>query len=238
MSLGLTDHQWIEYGAVLRRIHATMLPDDLLALVPRETFVPHPYLCGVVKQLLATIEGRAYADLYQDELAAFWQEKRDEIRHIVARAETLGLALQAMTSEFGLCHADIHTNNLLLDPEGLLFVVDWDQPVFAPKERDLMFVVDTPIGGLKAEPRQEALFFQGYGAVELDWLALAYYRYEWALEDMGGFAEMVFLREGVSAETKANEIGHFKTLFLPGFIIAAAYEAEPHLPPALQSIRQ
>jgi spectinomycin phosphotransferase len=235
MMAGLTDQQWIEYGAVLRRIHSTPLPDDLLASVPKETFVPNPDIDSVVQELLATIEPRQYADPYQNELAAFWNERRAEIQHLVDRAQALGRALQAAPPEFVLCHADIHTANLLLDADGRLCVIDWDQPIMAPKERDLLFVVDTPIGLLEAKPRQEGLFFKGYGATEVDWLALAYYRYEWAVQDIGGFAELVFLHEDASEETKAEALSISRYLFQPGKIVAAAYAAEQHLPPELQS---
>lgn len=230
MALGLTNQQWVEYGAILKQLHATTLPGDLLALTPSETFIPQPHLCGVVKQLLGAIEDRTYTDPYQHELAAFWNERRAEIQRIVERAESLGRALQQRKLPFVLCHADIHTNNILIDTAGQLFVVDWDQPIQAPKERDLMFVIDTPIGGLKADPQQEQLFFQGYGPIEIDWLAIAYYRYEWAIEDMGGFAEAVFLRDDVSNETKAHEGSLFQLLFQPGYIIEAAYASERHLP--------
>src|SRR5262249_48310886 len=156
--------QWVEYGSILKRLHSTSLPDELLALMPRDTFVPNPRIGGIVTELLATIESREYVDRYQRELATFWHERRAEIRHIAERAEALGCALQATSPEFVLCHADIHTSNLLLGGDGRLFVVDWDQPIMAPKERDLMFVVETPVGLLAAETRQERLFFQGYGA--------------------------------------------------------------------------
>jgi spectinomycin phosphotransferase len=82
--------------------------------------------------------------------------------------------LQDKSLDFVLCHADIHTANLLLDGQGRLFVVDWDQPILAPRERDLMFVT---VGGFVTEERAETLFFQGYGKTEVDPLTMAYYRY-------------------------------------------------------------
>ncbi|MEZ4836015.1 MAG: phosphotransferase [Caldilineaceae bacterium] len=75
-----------------------------------------------------------------------------------------------------LCHTDIHTANVLVDPGGDLHIVDWDQPLFAPKERDLMFFVQNGPG----EPVEPSVrhFFHGYGDTVIDWTALAYYRYE------------------------------------------------------------
>ena len=41
---------------------------------------------------------------------------------------------------FVLCHSDIHGGNILIADTGELYVVDWDDPILAPKERDLMFI--------------------------------------------------------------------------------------------------
>ncbi|HEV8190014.1 MAG TPA: aminoglycoside phosphotransferase family protein, partial [Ktedonobacterales bacterium] len=69
----------------------------------------------------------------------------------------------------------------------------------------------------------------------VDWLALAYYRYEWAVQDIGGFAELVFLHDDASEETKAEALSISRYLFQPGKIVTAAYASEQHLPPELQS---
>jgi len=50
-----------------------------------------------------------------------------------------------------LYHADIHPANLLLTSREKLFVIDWDQLVFAPKEQDFMFVVGRTVGGFVSE---------------------------------------------------------------------------------------
>jgi thiamine kinase-like enzyme len=71
---------------------------------------------------------------------------RAEIRTLVDRAEALGQWLQATAAPLVLCHADIHTGNVLLDTANNLWIVDWDETMLAPKERDLMFVVGGIIG--------------------------------------------------------------------------------------------
>jgi len=40
-------------------------------------------------------------------------------------------------------------------------------------------------------PREEALFFRGYGATAIDPLALAYYRYAWAVGDIGATKTLI-----------------------------------------------
>ncbi len=94
-----------------------------------------------------------------------------------------------------MCHADIHGWNLLIDKEGALFVVDWDTVIFAPKERDLMFV-GAGIGDSGRTPlEEEALFYQGYGHTNINQAGIAYYRYERVIEDIGVYCEQIFLSD-------------------------------------------
>ena len=102
-----------------------------------------------------------------------------------------------------VCHADIHTHNVLLDGDGRLYIVDWDETLLAPKERDLMFV-GAGIDGPKYGPRETALFYQGYGDVSPDPLAIAYYRIEWGVQDLGEFGREILSADDVGAETKAD----------------------------------
>jgi hypothetical protein len=39
-----------------------------------------------------------------------------------------------------LCHSDIHAGNILIDVNDDFYIVDWDNPILAPKEHDLMFI--------------------------------------------------------------------------------------------------
>ena len=57
-----------------------------------------------------------------------------EIDRILDRADALGHMNLGRPLEFVLCHCDCHTANLLIDSEGRLFIVDWDQPLLAPVE--------------------------------------------------------------------------------------------------------
>ncbi len=68
------------------------------------------------------------------------KQNRLVIRTLVDRAETLGKNLQEQPSKFMLCHSDIHAGNVLMDRNNMIYIVDWDEPMMAPKERDLMFI--------------------------------------------------------------------------------------------------
>ena len=99
-----------------------------------------------------------------------------------------------------LCHADLHTWNVMIDGDGELWLIDWDEVIRAPKERDLMFVV----GGISTsliQPHETEWFFEGYGETTVDPLALSYYRHAWAVQDIGSYGEASLLSP--SAGTRA-----------------------------------
>ena len=226
MEIGLTDSQWIEYGDFLRKLHATKLPGGLLEQLRKETFIPNPKWSGVVRELQVKIKHSTFANPFEKALAAFWKEKSVEIGKILDRADELGKMLQEKRLDYVLCHADIHTANLLLTQEGRMYVVDWDGPILAPKERDLMFIVGASVGGFVVESKEETLFFRGYGRTEVDPLALAYYRYEWVVQDIGDYGERVFLMEDVGDETKEASVRSLMDMFQAGNVAESAYMSE------------
>ncbi|MGH2346383.1 MAG: phosphotransferase enzyme family protein [Chloroflexota bacterium] len=220
MERGLSDRQWIDYGALLRQIHAAALPPDLARVPARESFVPGG--AGAVRKLDAHIADQEFDDPAARALAAFWRARRADIRTLLNGAEDLGRRLAQTKPPLVLCHADIHTANVLVDTEGQVWIVDWDETILAPCERDLMFVVGGIIGGLVG-PRREELFFQGYGAATVDPLALAYYRYAWAVGDIGAFGEEVFFRPDLGPITRQAAVELFMSLFMPGNIVELAF---------------
>jgi spectinomycin phosphotransferase len=80
---------------------------------------------------------------------------------------------------------------------------------------------------------QEDQFFQGYGRTEINTLALAYYGYEWVVQEIGDYAERVFFMPELGAATRADAVQEFKALFQPGNVVEAAYNSERQLPPVL-----
>lgn len=224
--LGLSEGQWMEYGAFLRALHAAQLPALLREPLPEETFIPR--WASTVRALQAMLAAGDYRNDQEAELAVFWRQRGDEIERLVRRAEELGRALQVRSPEFVLCHADIHTANLLIDQRGGLRVVDWDGLLFAPRERDLMFIGGEPVP-FHVSGTPEALFFQGYGEVERDGLALAYYCYEWVVQEIGDYGERVLLLSDIGAATRAKAVEGFRELFRPGDAVESACQAEEWL---------
>jgi spectinomycin phosphotransferase len=227
----MTHDHWRELGAVLKQIHETDWSDSDLADLPKEHFKPQDKWHGLVKQFDTQVESQAYQTDIEQELATFWLEKRREIRLILHRTEALGQLMLMKSANFVLCHADIHTWNILITPAGIMFIVDWDEVIVAPKERDFMFIVGGKVGGIDVGPQAEALFFTGYGERRIDQAALAYYRYEWVLQEIADYGKRIFMMDDLGAESKAYALAGFKSLFQPGDVVEAAFNTKTMLPP-------
>lgn len=219
MARGLTAQQWIEFGSLLRRVHTSVLTPSLARLVKRDAFVPMG--ADMLRRLQAHLADTTLSEPVTMALAQHWQARQSVIGAVLQQAEELGQRLAATAPPSLLCHADIHTNNVMLDETGRLWIVDWDETIVAPRERDLMFV----IGGISRRlvgPDQEALFLQGYGTIEVDRLALAYYRYAWAVSDISAYGEQICFRPDLGAITRQESVEFFQSLFRPGAIVDIA----------------
>jgi spectinomycin phosphotransferase len=221
----MSDAQWIALGKSVRAVQTAVLPESLVARIPREDYSPQ------WRDITLAFDRQAEADAFTDpqaaRLAAFWRIKGREIRAMVERAAHLAQILRRRALPFVLCHTDLHAGNVLLGAENELVIVDWDDPIFAPKERDLMFI-GGGIGGNWNTPREESLFYEGYGATEIDSAALAYYRYERIVADLAAYGEQIF---GVRGSVEDREDGVRKVIggFAPGQVVEIAHRTYQRL---------
>lgn len=226
---GISHAQWIEFGATLHRIHTIDLSSKMRAQLRTETFIPKSSV--LTRGVQALIAATDFEQSAQREMVALWRERDTEISRIVDRAEELALLAKQRATRLVPCHADIHTYNVLIDKRGRFFIVDWDEAIIAPKERDLMF-----IGGVieqVSRHREESLFYEGYGSRDIDPVIMAYYLYEWVVQEFGAYGELVFLTD-VGEATKAQAIHYFSAQFNAGGVVQAAYQSELALPPELR----
>ena len=124
-----------------------------------------------------------------------------------------------------LCHSDLHAGNILIEAGGAFYIVDWDNPIRAPKERDLMYAGGSQFGKARAPREEEALFYQGYGPAPIDFTALAYYRYERIVEDIAVFCEQIFSAND-GGEDRPQALRYLMSNFEPNGVIEIAYRAD------------
>jgi spectinomycin phosphotransferase len=124
-----------------------------------------------------------------------------------------------------LCHSDIHPGNLFLDASGTLFIVDWDGPMLAPKERDLMFIGSGQGYVNRTAEEEETLFYRNYGDAAIDSQAMAYYRYERNVTDICVESTRI-LSETLGDVDRAQSLQILSWLFMPGGSIELAYTSD------------
>jgi spectinomycin phosphotransferase len=217
--VGISDRQWRTFGNLTRKIHSCHLPAELLHLVPRESFVPSRR--HLIKELEAAATKATFDNPEERELAEFWCAQKGIIHEIVEHSDALADQLRHAPSALVLCHADMHTWNVLLDNDNQMWLIDWDEVILALKERDLMFAIGG-IGGDGVGPHQTSWFLQGYGDHAIDPTALAYYRCAWAVQDIAAFGELVFFAPERSQNSRQDSMRGFMNLFRSGEIVDIA----------------
>ncbi|HEX9388849.1 MAG TPA: phosphotransferase [Anaerolineales bacterium] len=214
----LTDHHKQILGAAFKGIHTAQIPLELKKLIKKETFS-----LGWredMKSYQAQVERDIFTEPTAMKLAEFIRSKQNEITRLVERSEQLASELQSKSLELVLCHTDIHGGNILISDTGELYIVDWDDPILAPKERDLMFI-GGGIDEIWKSEREEVMFYQGYGETEINLSALAYYRFERIIEDLVVICEQLLLTDEGGAD-RERSFGWFTSNFEPGQTIEIA----------------
>jgi spectinomycin phosphotransferase len=217
---GMTTEQWQEAGTIFRQIHQVRLPLGGFASLRKETFDPISYIRWIRAFETQHLYTRHGGSEPAGDLRAAWVAHQSTIHSALSSLGTLSAVLQARPLPHVICHADLHSANLLRDHAGHVYVVDWDEVMLAPKERDFIFIRD----------QQAEAFWGGYGQPEIDWVALTYFRWERVVQDLIEETEQVVFRNDVGEDAKAIAARRFRDTFAPNNSVDAAYAAATRLP--------
>jgi spectinomycin phosphotransferase len=220
----MTEEHWKTTGAIFRRVHDVALPPAGIDGVRRETLDPSGYARSIesVETHVATSGGGGREPVQA--LREAWAQHRSTIYALLVSLDKLAGVLRSQTKAHVICHADLHPGNLLRDRAGRVFVVDWDDLMLAPRERDFIFVGEPA----HASGRSGSPFFQGYGETEIDWTLLTYYRYERVIQDLIEDAGHVIFRDDLSKEANVEAARQFRAS-LEGRNFQAAQVAAAHI---------
>ncbi|MBC7877614.1 MAG: aminoglycoside phosphotransferase family protein [Anaerolineales bacterium] len=221
--MNFSAHHWHKFGATLKKLHIAEIPPLIKNRIKVETYSPK--WRDRVKEYMGIIETKSFVDSVAIDLSAFLKLKRDEIFDLLERTERLALKLGADSPPFTVCHSDVHAGNILIDENDRFYIVDWDNPILAPKERDLMFVGGGQGFRGHTAQEEEILFYEGYGEAEINRFVLTYYRYERIVEDIAVYCDEL-LSTPKGGEDRAQSLEYLKSNFLPKGTIQVAYQAD------------
>lgn len=224
-SRNLTEDQWIKLGEALRQVHEITVPPSIQNRIRRETYSPK--WRDAVRSIYIHIEADPIANEIGLKLQKFMKKNMLDIRRLVDRSEQLGKKLQDYSLKFVLCHSDIHGGNVLMDENSHIYIVDWDEPIMAPKERDLMFI-GGGVGNVWNKPLEEKLFYNGYGKTEINSTALAYYRHERIVEDIAIYSRELLLTTA-GGEDRLEMYRQFISMFEPRGVVDIAFQTDEEL---------
>lgn len=224
-SRALTADQWYGLGKVMRQIHEINVPPSIQPKIRREFYSSK--WRQAVRALYPLIESESTGDISAVNFLTFIKKHKATINRLVDRAEQLAQKVQDESSPFVLCHSDIHGGNVLLGEKDTLYILDWDDPIMAPKERDLMFI-GGGIGNIWNKPYEEKLFYKGYGRTEVNMTLLSYYRHERIVEDIADYGQKLLLTtEG--GQDRFKWYKEFIDQFEPQGVVDIAFKTNENL---------
>ncbi|HHS4288392.1 TPA: aminoglycoside O-phosphotransferase APH(9)-Ia [Legionella pneumophila] len=218
----LTEKQWQQLGKVLRQIHETSVPTAIQQRLRKETYSPK------WREMVRSFYNKIGFDDSDDQITAdfksFFNQKIDSIHRLVDSSEELSQKIQPDLDKYVLCHSDVHAGNVLVVNEESIYIIDWDEPMLAPKVRDLMFI-GGGIGNVWNKHHEIDYFYEGYGKTNVDKIILSYYRHERIVEDIAVYGQDLLSRDQ-NDESRLESFKHFKSMFDPNNVVEIALSSD------------
>jgi spectinomycin phosphotransferase len=132
---------------------------------------------------------------------ALLADRADELDRRLRDYDALAARVRERSDSWVVTHGEPHRANVIVDTRGGLRLVDWDTTLVAPRERDLVMVLDERLTGWNE-------YIAVAGEVPLDYEALELYRRWWDLADIAVF--LVLFRR--PHEEDENTVASFEVL--------------------------
>lgn len=221
----LTEDQWRTLGKTLKQVHELDIPPSIKDQIRKETY------SSKWREAFQSFDAHVDEVIATDETAlklqAFMSDHKAIIHRLVNRAESLSLKIREQSPKFVLCHSDIHGGNVLVDGCGAIYIVDWDEPIMSPKERDLMFI-GGGVANVWNNPHEEDYFYRGYGKTNINRLILNYYRHERIVQDIVEYVQALLL-SSCGGENRLEMYKQFIGMFEPNGVVDIAFKTDQEL---------
>jgi hypothetical protein len=164
-------------GAVLGRLHAATehVPTDL----PRREDFALPSRAALV-EALHDLDRTWDFGPFAEPARMLLQGRAHELERRLHEYDELAAGVRGSSNSWVITHGEPHRANVIRDPHGDVYLVDWDTTLIAPRERDLRMVLDQDLTGWDE-------YSELVGDARLNHDALKLYGWWWDLADIAVF---------------------------------------------------
>ena len=201
---------WRQLGQALRALHDASLPEDLRRTLPQEPFSTRS--CAALRCTLPRIHTKS-DDPFVRRLSQLLRDNRGSIAWLMDRSDALARQLRQRDLPWVACHGDVHAGNVLVDSGNRLYLVDFDTLQLAPRARDLMFI-GAGVAGHWQSARESAWFHEGYGPLQPDPTAIAFFRCERIIADLLDYCRQIL--DGDAGPPREFALAELQRQLAPG----------------------
>lgn len=137
---------------------------------------------------------------YKSKTAELLLENKEKILKRVKELEDLGEKLKNQNIDFVICHSEPHAWNTMIDKSGEVYLIDWDDSLFAPKEKDLNMIKDDQV---KLDGYKSVV-----GEFEINKEIIHYYQMEWNISEIDAWSNSLLYEESNETQYK-HYLEHF-----------------------------
>lgn len=173
----LNDKQRFALGGLLGKIHQAKK-------VIGDFAIKEDFKYGSIDRLLETL-GKidVYlkdSSMYKSKTAQLLMGSKEKILKRIKELDELGEKLRSQNIDFVICHSEPHPWNTMIDEKGEVYLIDWDDSLFAPKEKDLNMIKDDQV---KLEGYKSIV-----GDFKINQEIIHYYQMEWNISEIDAWS--------------------------------------------------
>src|SRR2546425_7084153 len=188
----LTDRQLERLGGLLAKIHQSK---TTIGEYPLKENFAIPFKDRFLAILDAMSKTTGNSTEYKTKLNLFLEPHRQKFMSELETLEKLQRKVKTMDLELVNCHGEPSPGNVLASDDGEVHLVDWDDPIFAPKEKDLLFFKDN------VEP-----VMKGYGVFSkdsiIDPVLMEFYGHLWNLGEIAYYGGKLLFENHSDAQNQ------------------------------------
>lgn len=177
----LNEKQRFTLGELLGRIHKAK--ETIGEFVLKENF-RYAYKDHLLQNIEKANFLKNHESAYIQKVAQLLINNKDTIIEKLHKLEILGNQLRMQNLDFVICHGEPHNWNIMTSDNEEVFLIDWDDCLFAPKEKDLRMIQDDTVA------------FEGYkhivGKTTMNEEIVNFYDMKWNISEIGDWSSRIF----------------------------------------------